>query len=79
MLTAFVKAGLASSNGEARRAIANNAIMVNDTRVTSDKATISEADVDIGWRGQALARPETSRPAETGLSKIVSANSAARP
>ena len=45
VLTAFVKAGLASSNGEARRAIANNAIMVNDTRVTSDKATISEADL----------------------------------
>jgi tyrosyl-tRNA synthetase len=45
VLTAFVKAGLTSSNGEARRAIANNAIMVNDTRVTSDKATISEADV----------------------------------
>ena len=45
VLTAFVKAGLASSNGEARRAIANNAIMVNDARVTSDKATIGEADV----------------------------------
>jgi tyrosyl-tRNA synthetase len=45
VLTAFVKAGLASSNGEARRAIANNAIMVNDTRVTSDKATIGEADL----------------------------------
>ncbi len=45
VLSAFVKAGLASSNGEARRAIANNAIMVNDARVTSDKATIGEADV----------------------------------
>jgi len=45
VLAAFVKAGLAASNGEARRAIANNAIMVNDTRVTSDKATIGEADV----------------------------------
>jgi tyrosyl-tRNA synthetase len=45
VLAAFVKAGLASSNGEARRAIANNAILVNDARVTSDKATIGEADV----------------------------------
>jgi tyrosyl-tRNA synthetase len=45
VLAAFVKAGLASSNGEVRRAIANNAIMVNDMRVTSDKATIGEADV----------------------------------
>jgi tyrosyl-tRNA synthetase len=45
VLSAFVKAGLATSNGEVRRAIANNAIMVNDVRVTSDKAAIGEADV----------------------------------
>ncbi len=45
VLAAFVKAGLAASNGEVRRAIANNAIMVNDVRVTTDKATVGEADV----------------------------------
>jgi len=45
VLAAFVKAGLAASNGEVRRAIANNAIMVNDARVTSDKAAIGEADL----------------------------------
>jgi tyrosyl-tRNA synthetase len=45
VLAAFVKAGLAASNGEVRRAIANNAILVNDVRVTSDKAIIGEADV----------------------------------
>jgi tyrosyl-tRNA synthetase len=45
VLAAFVKAGLAASNGEVRRAIANNAILVNDVRVTSDKAVIGEADV----------------------------------
>jgi tyrosyl-tRNA synthetase len=45
VLAAFVKAGLAGSNGEVRRAIANNAIMVNDARVTNDKASIGEADV----------------------------------
>jgi tyrosyl-tRNA synthetase len=45
VLAAFVKAGLAASNGEVRRAIANNAIMVNDVRITSDKASIGEADV----------------------------------
>jgi tyrosyl-tRNA synthetase len=45
VLAAFVKAGLAASNGEVRRAIANNAILVNDVRVTNDKATIGEADV----------------------------------
>jgi tyrosyl-tRNA synthetase len=45
VLSAFVKAGLAASNGEARRAIANNAVMINDVRVTTDKATIGEADI----------------------------------
>jgi tyrosyl-tRNA synthetase len=45
VLAAFVKAGLATSNGEVRRAIANNAILVNDTRVTDEKATIGEAEV----------------------------------
>ncbi|MGA8612156.1 MAG: tyrosine--tRNA ligase [Xanthobacteraceae bacterium] len=45
VLSAFVKAGLAASNGEVRRAIANNAILVNDVRVTGDKAVIGEDDV----------------------------------
>jgi tyrosyl-tRNA synthetase len=45
VLAAFVKAGLATSNGEVRRAIANNAILINDERVTSDKRMIGEADV----------------------------------
>ncbi len=45
VLAAFVKAGLAASNGEVRRAIANNAIMINDVRVTSDKAAIGESDL----------------------------------
>ena len=45
VLAAFVKAGLAASNGEARRAIANNALMINDVRVGSDKAAIGEKDV----------------------------------
>jgi tyrosyl-tRNA synthetase len=45
VLAAFVKAGLAASNGEVRRAIANNAITVNDSRVTSDKAVLGAEDV----------------------------------
>jgi tyrosyl-tRNA synthetase len=48
VLSAFVKAGLATSNGEVRRAIANNAIMINDVRVTSDTATIGKGDVTAG-------------------------------
>jgi len=43
VLAAFVKAGLAASNGEVRRAIANNAIMVNDTRITDDKPQSAKA------------------------------------
>jgi tyrosyl-tRNA synthetase len=45
VLSAFVTAGLAASNGEARRAISNNAVAVNDVRITSDKHMIGEADV----------------------------------
>ncbi|MFY9694625.1 MAG: tyrosine--tRNA ligase [Xanthobacteraceae bacterium] len=42
---AFIKAGLAASNGEVRRAIANNAVMVNDARVTDEMAHLTERDV----------------------------------
>jgi tyrosyl-tRNA synthetase len=45
VLSAFVTAGLATSNGEVRRAIANNAIAVNDVRITSDKHTIGDKDI----------------------------------
>jgi tyrosyl-tRNA synthetase len=45
ILTAFVSAGLASSNGEVRRAISNNAVSVNDVRITSDKHVIGEKDI----------------------------------
>jgi tyrosyl-tRNA synthetase len=43
--SAFVTAGLTASLGEARRAIANNALMINDVRVTSDTAMITEKDI----------------------------------
>jgi tyrosyl-tRNA synthetase len=45
VLSAFVTAGLAASNGEVRRAIANNAVAVNDVRITSDKHVIGETDI----------------------------------
>ena len=41
----FVRAGLAGSNGEVRRAIANNALSVNDVRVTDPAATVTAADL----------------------------------
>ena len=40
LLTAIVRAGLATSNGEVRRAIANGAIRVNDRVVSDDKAVL---------------------------------------
>jgi tyrosyl-tRNA synthetase len=40
LLTAIVRAGLATSNGEVRRAIANGAIRVNDAVVSDDKAVL---------------------------------------
>jgi len=43
--SAFTNAGLTASFGEARRAVANNALMINDVRVTSDTAMITEKDI----------------------------------
>jgi tyrosyl-tRNA synthetase len=65
VLHAFVMAGLAASNGEARRAIANNAAAVNDVRITNDKYTIGEADItpdgvvklSLGKKKHVLLRP----------------------
>ncbi|MDI3471329.1 MAG: Tyrosyl-tRNA synthetase [Pseudolabrys sp.] len=65
VLNAFVTAGLAASNGEVRRAIANNAVAVNDARITSDKHTIGEADItpdgviklSLGKKQHVLLRP----------------------
>jgi tyrosyl-tRNA synthetase len=45
VLAAVVKAGLAASNGEVRRAIANNAILVNDTRVSDDKMLLTTKEL----------------------------------
>jgi tyrosyl-tRNA synthetase len=45
---AMILAGLAASNGEVRRAIANNAIAVNDAKVTDDKRVIGAADLTDG-------------------------------
>ncbi|VAW21207.1 Tyrosyl-tRNA synthetase, partial [hydrothermal vent metagenome] len=44
LLSAFVKAGLAASNGEARRHIKSGAARINDVQVTDERATISQAD-----------------------------------
>ncbi len=45
VLAACVTAGLAASNGEARRHIKSGAMRINDKQVTDDRATVSDSDV----------------------------------
>lgn len=44
-LTAFVKAGLVTSNSEARRQIQGGGLKVNDQAITSDKAMLTAGDM----------------------------------
>jgi tyrosyl-tRNA synthetase len=45
VLTAFVKAGLVASNGEARRQIKGGGLRVNDVAVADEKMTLKAADL----------------------------------
>jgi len=45
LLTAMVKAGLAASNGEARRAVDGGAVRINDEPISDPRRSVSEADV----------------------------------
>ena len=45
VLTAFVKAGLVASNGEARRQIKGGGLRINDTPVTDEKMVLTSADL----------------------------------
>jgi tyrosyl-tRNA synthetase len=56
VLTAFVRAGLASSNGEARRLVANNALSVNDAPVAEPTAKLSLQDLRDGAIKLSLGR-----------------------
>jgi tyrosyl-tRNA synthetase len=65
-LTAFVKAGLVPSTGEARRQVKAGGLRVNDVAVTDERASLSEADLTIegvlklsfGRKKHVLLRPE---------------------
>ena len=48
VLTAFVKAGLVASNGEARRQIHGGGLKINDETVVSDKAVLKSSDAATG-------------------------------
>jgi tyrosyl-tRNA synthetase len=56
VLSAFVTAGLAKSNGEARRQIAGGGLRVNDGVVRDDTAKLSPADVRDGVIKLSLGR-----------------------
>ncbi len=64
LLSALVTAGLAASNGEARRSIQGGAVRVNDQPVTDERATLTEAHVlpegviklSVGKKKHALLR-----------------------
>jgi len=65
VLAAFVAAGLASSNGEARRHVRGGAVRINDTVCTDERARISASDItddgivklSFGKKKHVLLRP----------------------
>jgi tyrosyl-tRNA synthetase len=65
VLTAFVKAGLVASNGEARRQIKGGGLKVNDAAVTDEKMQLGERDLSpegviklsLGKKRHVLLRP----------------------
>ena len=48
VLSLFVAAGLASSNGEARRAVSGNSVSINDVKVTDPGYVVTDADFNAG-------------------------------
>ncbi|MEM9106471.1 MAG: tyrosine--tRNA ligase [Pseudomonadota bacterium] len=65
LLSLFVTAGLAASNGEARRHIKGGAVRINDSQVSDEKRMVGEADVmedgviklSLGKKKHILVRP----------------------
>jgi tyrosyl-tRNA synthetase len=65
VLTAFVKAGLVASNGEARRQIKGGGLKVNDATVSEEKMQLTERDLSpegviklsLGKKRHVLLRP----------------------
>jgi tyrosyl-tRNA synthetase len=65
VLTLFVKAGLVTSNGEARRQIKGGGLRVNDETVTDEKMMLSKADLtpegviklSLGKKRHVLVKP----------------------
>ena len=65
VLTAFVKAGLVASTGEARRQVKGGGLKVNDAAVTDERGVLDAADLrdgaiklSLGRKRHVLLRPE---------------------
>ena len=65
ILSLFVKAGLAASNGEARRHIQGGAVRLNDQQITDERRMVTLADLtpegvaklSLGRKKHVLVRP----------------------
>ncbi len=65
VLSAFVRAGLVASTGEARRQVKGRGLKLNDATVTDERATLTHADLvggvaklSLGRKRHVLLRPE---------------------
>ena len=66
ILALFVQAGLAASNGEARRHVKGNALKINDVAVSDDRMTIDRSHIgregaiklSLGKKKHVLVRPQ---------------------
>ena len=65
VLTAFVKAGLVASTGEARRQVKGGGLRLNDSAVTDERAVLGESDLrdgaiklSLGRKRHVLLKPE---------------------
>jgi len=65
ILTAFLRAGLVASSGEARRQVKGGGLRVNDVPVTDERAVLGQADLvdgavklSLGRKRHVLLRPE---------------------
>ncbi len=65
LLTLFVRAGLAASNGEARRHVKGGAVRINDRQITDEKRVVATTDttddgvikLSLGKKKHVLVRP----------------------
>ena len=65
VLALFVRAGLVSSNGEARRQIRGGGLRLNDVAVANETAVVTDGDLiggvvklSLGRKKHVLVRPE---------------------